>query len=652
MPESELRAFIGETSDRAGAEADVDSSPKPPVKRENGPAAIGTSLGSVAEWFGVSEPQLRALMGDDWPEAEESLASTDGGVEARLVPSPAPVEKAPGRRTSRRSSSEADDTTRPSRPTAPRTFQDAVQVLQRRLLVVVVGVIVGVSAGWVTAPGETRRVTTFRATHTLIYEPQGTQSYNIEQVALLATSGEVPSRVAAKLQLDRGQVRGAVSAVASTAVSTIAITATARDAAGAVSLADTTAEELSATIEGGALANYQAEVARLTGQVDAARNQLTTIPPKNTAALAQAQAGVDNAGLTLEQYKSSQAPKKQLRTLESATASAVNPAGVRAPNSKPIRAGLLGVLGALAAVAGAFALDRLDTRIRSKAAAEAAFGAPVVAEVPAIPKSARGELLVRSQPSSPFVEAYRGLRTYVALWTPNDDRDDGHRVIVVTSPAAGEGKTTTVAHLAALLAEIGRSVVVVSADLRRPRLHHYFDVPGAPGLVDVLGAKSGPPVFAGLDQPTPVRGVRFVPSGPPVENPAALFEHAGSLLSSVRGLAEFVLVDAPPLLVANDAVEMARYADGVLLVARAGETPIEAAQRSAETLERLEIPVVGTVLIGSEAASSASRYYASRYYAEPERAGRRSRRRAGGDAPAVGVQAPGSEESQPVVTGS
>jgi capsular exopolysaccharide synthesis family protein len=326
---------------------------------------------------------------------------------------------------------------------------------------------------------------------------------------------------------------------------------------------------------------------------------------------------------------------------------------------------LLGAVGLIVGVAGAVALDRLDSRIRSKGAAENAFGAPVVAEVPPIPKSSQGQLLARTQSSSPFVEAYRGLRTYVALWAPETGADDGHRVIVVTSPGAGEGKTTTVAHLAAMLAEIGRSVVVVSADLRRPRVHQFFDRPGAPGLVDVLAGTPGAPTFDDLDLATSVRGVRLVPSGPPVENPAPLMEHAGDLLRAFRKLADFVLVDSPPLLVANDAVDLARHADGVLLVARAGKTPVDSAERSAELLARLEIPVVGAVLVGSEAASTAARHYTSRYYAEPERTGWLHRRMSGdnGQGPAAvdsptraetGASSPPTlpEEAPPTVSGT
>ena len=137
-----------------------------------------------------------------------------------------------------------------------------------------------------------------------------------------------------------------------------------------------------------------------------------------------------------------------------------------------------------------------------------------------------------------------------------------------------------------------------------------------------------------------------MPSGPSVNNPAPLLEHAAVLIRATRPLADFVLIDCPPLLVANDAVEMARHADGVLLIARSGATPVEAAERSAELLERLEIPVVGTVLVASDAVSNASRYYTSRYYAEPERTGFLRRRPSGGNGQSPATETPTGPEAK------
>lgn len=498
-------------------------------------------------------------------------------------------------------------------------------MLKRRLLIVVAVAVLGVAGGWFSAPGKTAAQVSYRATHTLIYEPHGNQTYNIQQVALLATSGDVPSRVAGRLKLDRATVRASVSATANTDVSTIAVTGRSTDPAMAASLADVTADELNAEISGPDQAVYDAQLKHLTDAVDGAQARLNAVPAKDASGQAAARTDLNSAQQALQQYKSSTPPPNtQLTTLEKASASPVKPAGVKAPNSKTGRAVLLGAFGLLIGLAGAFALDRADRRIRTKSRAEQAFGAPVVAEVPPIGKSLQGRLLTRTDATSPFIESYRGLRTYVALWAPEADEDDGHRVILVTSPGAGEGKTTTVAHLAAMLAELGRSVVVISADLRRPRIHQYFDQPEGPGLVEALA--DDVPDFENLDRPTSVRNVRLVPSGHAVNNPAPLLEHAAELVRATRPLADFVLIDCPPLLVANDAVEMARHVDGVLLVARSGATPVEAAERSAELLERLEIPVVGTVLVASEAVSNASRYYTARYYAEPSRSGLLRRR--------------------------
>src|SRR3954462_6614712 len=137
--------------------------------------------------------------------------------------------------------------------------------------------------------------------------------------------------------------------------------------------------------------------------------------------------------------------------------------------------------------------------------------------------------MTATNPAAPFVEAYRGLRTIVLLKALDLDHADeasglpppGGKGGIVSAPGAGEGKTPTTAHLAALLAEAGRSVLVMSADFRRPRVHELFGVEGAPGLSEVLAPHSPLPLRS-LDLSTPVKGVKLLSSGKAVENPAPL----------------------------------------------------------------------------------------------------------------------------------
>ncbi len=415
--------------------------------------------------------------------------------------------------------------------------------MRRWRSVVVAGIVIGVVVGWVSAPGTAATDTTFEATHSLLLEtPAGNYPLLYYRAPAMATFGAVPGRVAARLGVDRRVVQSMVSAEAPPNKGELLITARSRDRAQAEAVANVTAEELI---------------------VELGRE------------------------------------KSPLQTLEPAVAAPVKTIGVQGPRSRPARAFLLGGLGLLLGIAGAFAVERLDTRIRSKDAAEAAFGGSVMAEVPAVARPDRGRLLTGAQPSA-FIEAYRGLRTGVDRWATQTGNGDGRRVIIVTSPTGGEGATTTVAHLAATLGEIGRSVVVISADLRHPTLHLYFDRAREPGLTDVLRGAPDARRLADLNLATTVRGVHFVASGQPVRNPSPLLDRIGGHLHDARNLGDIVLVDAPPLLTASETAALASHADGVLLVIRAGRTSVAAAARSAELLLRLEIPVLGAVLVGND----------------------------------------------------
>jgi capsular exopolysaccharide synthesis family protein len=233
----------------------------------------------------------------------------------------------------------------------------------------------------------------------------------------------------------------------------------------------------------------------------------------------------------------------------------------------------------------------------------------------------------------PLVEAFRSLRTVVLYSAAMSDRPEhetnGHnparkigaaqhadhdsQVVLITSPGAGEGKTTTAAHLGALLAEVGKSVLVVSADFRRPRIHELFDSVCEPGLTDCLMGTSELGI-ADLDIETTVPGVKLLPSGSPVSNPAPFLRETAQLIAAARQLFDYIIIDTAPLLVANDATELAGVADMVILLARADRTTRDAAARAAEILERVEAPVLGVVVVAPSDTPTAYRYYKYRGY--------------------------------------
>jgi non-specific protein-tyrosine kinase len=197
---------------------------------------------------------------------------------------------------------------------------------------------------------------------------------------------------------------------------------------------------------------------------------------------------------------------------------------------------------------------------------------------------------MRADPRSAVAEAYRTLAANLQFAGPDV------QTVGVTSPGAGEGKSTTIANLGIALAENGRRVVLVDADLRRPALHELFGLPNREGLSNLvtLGEQAALPL-----QETGTPGLRLLPSGPVPPNPLEVLgsrrlEHA---LSLVRAQADLVLVDTPPAAVLADAALLAPQLDGMLLVVSAGHTRRDLARRAKEQLERAGSNVLGVVLI-------------------------------------------------------
>jgi succinoglycan biosynthesis transport protein ExoP len=265
----------------------------------------------------------------------------------------------------------------------------------------------------------------------------------------------------------------------------------------------------------------------------------------------------------------------------------------------------LGVFVGLALGVGlAFLRERLDDRIHRREALEDAAGAPVLSVIPKVQgwrKKSWAELPAAKAPKGAAAEAYRTIRTNLLFMAK-----DGLKTIAVTSPGAGEGKTTTAANLAVSLAQAERRVIVVSADLRKPRLHQFFNLHSDVGLANLLARQAT--IFDAIQRPA-IDRLRVIASGPVPPNPAELLtaNDMDVLLDQLRSVADFVIVDTPPVLAVSDVLVLAPKVDGVLIVADAETTHRGAVAHLRDQLEQVGGSVVGAVLNNFDPARA--RYY-------------------------------------------
>lgn len=211
-------------------------------------------------------------------------------------------------------------------------------------------------------------------------------------------------------------------------------------------------------------------------------------------------------------------------------------------------------------------------------------------------------LIAISQPLAPATEAFRQLRTSVLSYSG----DRPLQTIMVTSPMAQEGKTSVVANLAITLAQAGRTVILVDADLRQPSLHTLFDVPGGRGLTSALLEPVGELPL----QATGVDNLRLLAGGPHAPNPSELLAspRMAEVIAELRGQAAFVLFDASLIVAVTDAAVLAPLVDGVLLVLQSAKSRRDLAERAKDQLERVHANVLGVVLTDVPGAGTPRSY--------------------------------------------
>lgn len=302
---------------------------------------------------------------------------------------------------------------------------------------------------------------------------------------------------------------------------------------------------------------------------------------------------ISNVGSQLSQVQQSISDLSPTKIAQpSVEVEAVKPAAPSSPNKK-INAALGLGLGLLIGMGLAFLREALSDELRGRSDFEDYAGVPVLAVIPKVAswrKKSEARLITLQQPKSVVAEAYRTLRTSVLF----SAMQRGLHTFMVVSANAGEGKSTTAANLAVVLADAGKRVVLISADLRKPRLHQFFNLQSLPGLSNALAGEVKP--WEALQTPT-VENLRVMASGPVPARPTELLqsERMGELLADLRDISDFVIIDTSPILPVADALVIAALVDGVLMVADASITTRSAITHTRELLDQVDAPLVGAV---------------------------------------------------------
>lgn len=212
------------------------------------------------------------------------------------------------------------------------------------------------------------------------------------------------------------------------------------------------------------------------------------------------------------------------------------------------------------------------------------------------------------KPKSTTAEQYRTIRSNVDFSAVDSDL----KTIMLTSSGPGEGKSTTAANLAVVIAQQGKKVLIVDADLRKPTMHYTFRLSNTEGLTTMLRKLTS---FEESVKKTEVDNLFVLTSGPIPPNPAELLSSVGmaSFIKHALTLFDNVIIDTPPILAVTDAQVLANLCDGTILVVRSGVAEKDAAVKAKDLLEKAKARILGVILNGKPIGKGSDYYYYNYY---------------------------------------
>ncbi|MEC5151141.1 polysaccharide biosynthesis tyrosine autokinase [Cryobacterium sp. GrIS_2_6] len=257
----------------------------------------------------------------------------------------------------------------------------------------------------------------------------------------------------------------------------------------------------------------------------------------------------------------------------------------------PLNIALGGLIGIVLGVGFAVLRETLETRIRNERDVKQVTDVPILGGIVFDSKAAERPLIVHVDPRSPRAESFRSLRTNLQFL----DVGRPDRSFVITSSIESEGKSTTGANLAIALADAGSRVLLVDADLRRPKIADYMGVEGAVGLTDVLIGRAK---LSDVVQPWGEGHLFVLPAGEMPPNPSELLGSArmAALIKEFNMQFDVIIFDTPPLLPVTDAAILAKIVGGAIIVVAAGRTHKNQLKGAVAALDNVGAPISGLVL--------------------------------------------------------
>jgi Mrp family chromosome partitioning ATPase len=499
-----------------------------------------------------------------------------------------------------------------------------IGALQRRWWVVVVAVVLGGIAGALPSPRKAAdSASTYSATHTLLIsstDPSGqitSDTISESQIVLLTTVGEVPKAVAKELgQSNAASLAAQIQVNLDQTSNSLSITTTQAAPELAVKIADAFADQLTTYLATRQDDLREQRLSAANDRLTSLQTQIQTLSrdaaasPSDKVIQAKLDAASSRYSTVFAEADALQSEPKiiSLVTLQAAEAVPVKQQGLRAPGSRTSRGLFLALIGGLVGLAVVVALNLFDRRIRQRAQAEAILGVPVQMTIPVANRPTDRGLSVRRDRHDPISDAYRAMRSVLAL--AHNDRADKTKapVTLVLSSGPADGKTTASLNIAAAFVEAGSRTVAVNTDFRRPALSRAAEVvdveTSAPEALPNMPLRVSPTV-AGLR----VYDERLQDRDSP---PGDLARKVVQITPWLKSHYDEVIIDSPPVSLAAEVLELLSVADTIVVMVRLGHTRIDAAAKTAETLRALGISNFLLAVIGG-ATDRGNAYYSYGY---------------------------------------